>query len=366
MALAILTANTFAQDASERVSATLIHGNETTNYYGETAFKNAYTAAADSGDVIVLSPGTFGGNNSDYYVYITKSISIYGSGMRTDTISGRKTTTVPKIQINRYTSYDEYGKKVMKFPTIYLEGLCIDDLSIHSVHSDDMDADVTYLPLTNALFRKCWIKDLKIAASTQSCRVQQCRLSNISSYIYKNGKTETYQNFNWPQKQLNFENCYTESAIGGSVYNCTVTYDHCIIRTYNYYSSYISGWSYSNLTNNIIYSSVENTCTAYNNIFTVSDIGTTNAENNWTGIANAGIWADPNEDGSYGDYKDYKLKFPETYVGTDGTEVGINGGIAPFDRTSAVPRLLSSQIDLRTSDDGKLNVKIQVEAQTHE
>lgn len=79
----------------------------------------------------------------------------------------------------------------------------------------------------------------------------------------------------------------------------------------------------------------------------------------------AGIYAAEGEDGSYSDNKDFALKYPKVYVETDGTEVGINGGNG-FSRVSPLPRITSSEIDTRSSADGKINVSITVEAQTKE
>ena len=53
-----------AQQGTDVLMATLQHGDEVSMYYGKTALEEAYTAAADSGDVVTLSAGRFTFSNS--------------------------------------------------------------------------------------------------------------------------------------------------------------------------------------------------------------------------------------------------------------------------------------------------------------
>ena len=73
--VAMLVASTsFAQNT---VVASLSHGTETTIFYGSNALKDA-VAAAESGDVINLSAGTF------YASDISKGITLRGTGIDID------------------------------------------------------------------------------------------------------------------------------------------------------------------------------------------------------------------------------------------------------------------------------------------
>lgn len=61
----------------------------------------------------------------------------------------------------------------------------------------------------------------------------------------------------------------------------------------------------------------------------------------------------------------YHLKSPTTYLGTDGTEVGIYGGTFPY-KEGSVPRnphIQLKNIASKTDDNGSLQIEIQVEAQ---
>ena len=110
-------AATFAQ-VSEVQTATLIHGDKTSVFYGTSALQEAYNAAADTADVIILSNGTF------RHLDIAKSISIYGAGMDTNTDLSIYTTFIENgITINQTEYYDDYGEKQTRTPSVHLEGL---------------------------------------------------------------------------------------------------------------------------------------------------------------------------------------------------------------------------------------------------
>ena len=352
VALAIITANSFAQVQSDIRTATLIHGDQTKVYYGVDAFKSAYQDAAEEGDVIVLSSGTFNQAGD-----ITKSITIYGAGYETDPISGTEPTSIPSINIADKAAYDQEGNLYYVYPTVHLEGIHIsnESLTIYNLafYVKSSHGDAT---LENLVVRKCKILgNIALNPSTKNCLFSQCAIGNLGAYgtgRFDNGLYSSHS-------QLNIENCWVYYAAGSHL-TSTINYDHCIIRD-------VYG-GYANYTNSIIYSTLPENCTAQNNIFATTSIGTNvTGTGNWTGAADAGIWEVEGETGrSYAATKTFSLKFPAKYVGTDGTEVGINGGHAPFDRISPIPRILAADVDLRTAEDGKLNVNFKVEAQTKE
>lgn len=51
-----------------------------------------------------------------------------------------------------------------------------------------------------------------------------------------------------------------------------------------------------------------------------------------------------------------------TYLGTDGTQVGIYGGMLPFDTTPSNPRITKCNVAAKSTADGKLSVDIEVKA----
>jgi hypothetical protein len=52
----------------------------------------------------------------------------------------------------------------------------------------------------------------------------------------------------------------------------------------------------------------------------------------------------------------------DTYMGNDGTVVGLHGGTYGWDKIPSTPRIISSTIDSKTSADGKLKVNIKAVA----
>ncbi|MDD2411597.1 MAG: hypothetical protein RBS19_01665 [Bacteroidales bacterium] len=85
---------------------------------------------------------------------------------------------------------------------------------------------------------------------------------------------------------------------------------------------------------------------------------------NYTNVDQASIFVD--QSGHSFDYAhSYHLQNPETYLGTDGTEIGIYGGNFPY-KEGAVPsnpHFQLNNIAPTTDGNGDLNIQIQVEAQ---
>lgn len=334
LAVALMATMTVsAQEESDIMSATLIHGDQTSVYYTDDALKTALENSAD-GDVIILSPGSFAGSSSG--VDISKSVSIYGSGFDTEVNAS--------IRINEVQAHDAYGKEYYYYPTVKIEGITTS--TIYKTSKTDTTV------LNNLQVRKCKIKGSYIFnADTKDCKFSQCVFSGSTSAYSRNHQGMVY------------ENCYFSNSIPSmGDHTNNILFDHCIIN-----NSSVSSRCVATYTNCIIRSSIPEYSVAYNNIFiTTSALGANVVgDNNWFNIDVTGIYAADGEDGSYSDDKDFALKYPETYVGTDGTEVGINGGYG-FSRIPAIPRILSSEIDTRSSADGKINVSISVEAQTKE
>ena len=344
------TGATFADNTSDIQSATLIHGDQTTVFYTANALIDAYEAAID-GDKIILSPGGFETSDISYAgLSVEKSISIYGAGYETDPVSGAMGTVLRgPVLVSEIKSYDEYGKETYSFPMVYLEGISFDSFKVwgntHGTVLSDLNA------------KKCKFSSFDIGADTKDCTFSQCVFTNS---FFSQHTTPIHH------ETLTFENCHIggRSYSQGDDYSSNILFDHCIIKLQ---STYDGIGLIANYTNCILYNMVPEYSTVHNNIFpnhtglSGYDI---HGSGNWFNIANVGIYAAEGEDGSYGATKDFALKFPKAYVGTDGTEVGINGGRG-FNRISSIPRITSSQIDTRATE-GKINVSITVEAQSAE
>ena len=85
---------------------------------------------------------------------------------------------------------------------------------------------------------------------------------------------------------------------------------------------------------------------------------------NYTGVSLTAIFV--NQTSTSFNYTDnYHLQAPSTYIGTDGTQVGIYGGMFPY-KEGAVPlnpHIQVKNIAPKTNPNGDLQIQIQVEAQ---
>ncbi|MDE6720806.1 MAG: hypothetical protein K2J84_01465 [Bacteroidaceae bacterium] len=324
----IATLTTFAQaDQSDMVSATLLHGDQTKVYYTANAVEQALKDAAD-GDVIILSEGEFD------YITISKSVAIYGAGL--------DKTMVSSFWVSEQKGFDEYGKEYYYYPVIKLEGIHFNSSSYNEISKGSHNA-----VMKDLLINKCKLSNnIHFYSNMENCRISQSVfLSSISA-----NSSSSY-------KSLVFENCYWSSSALSSIKETgnTVLFDHCIMMYASAPATY---------TNCIIKSALPRYSTAYNNIFIQpQSLGEyVVGDGNWFGIAPKGIYAAEDETGEYADDKDFALKYPKLYVGTDGTEVGINGGHG-FSRIAATPSIVASDIDTR-AEEGKIKVNITVEAHT--
>lgn len=330
----ITTLTTFAQaDQSDMVSATLLHGDQTKVYYTTNAAAKALEDATD-GDVIILSEGKFDGFT------VSKSVAIYGAGL--------EKTMVSSFSVYEQKGADEYGKEYYYYPVIKLEGINFYSDSHYytdfKIYKGDHNAVIKDL-----LINKCKFSDriyVSFYSNMENCRISQstflCDISAESNSSYKS---------------LIFENCYLKGGCLSSINNTgnTVLFDHCIMMYPSAPATY---------TNCIIKTALPRYSTAYNNIFIEpKELGeNVVGDGNWFGIALKGIYAAEDETGEYADDKNFALKYPKLYIGTDGTEVGINGGHG-FSRIAATPSIVASNIDTR-AEEGKIKVNITVEAHT--
>lgn len=327
VALACATVS-FAQSS---MLATLNHQGSISTYYGATALGEAYKAAAH-GDVITLSSGTFVATN------ISKAITVRGAGMGIDTtqvveptvISGDFTIDIADSVSNKLT----------------LEG-------IYSNHT------ITYKNLRNASFLKSRLKKITDYSSTTSilkdaniihCRIaDELRLANNSSALCINSVIEDPHSDSSTTSNFEFVNC----VIVVDYYNlCDVkssSFKNCLLKT--------------RLANGF----VDGSCTAYNcvgvnssSIFKYITNSTNRCVSSYADVFKtyAGSTLDKLDNERF----ELTDVAKTTYLGMDGTQVGIYGGNLPFDATPSNPQITKCNVAAKSTADGKLSVDIQVKA----
>lgn len=331
---------------TEKQMATLQHGEQTKVYYGPDALISAYKAAADSGDVVTLSSGEFNWGDN-----LSKSITIIGAGFEDDEVSGIKKTMINyQLRIKHADSVNGDGETIKggrKVDNLHLEGLYI---------NSDIYLESNNFPVRNLEIVKCYCTEIHLNSECYDVVIRQCVIQRPDQ-----AKGGTINSSNTLHNLL-VTNCYFGNLYGAPT-TSTINVDHCLI--YRGYSGYLGSYNYTN--NILINSSIPTTASASNNILAEgSTFGGLLGENNWNGLKNAGVWAADGEDGSYSSTKDFALKYPEKYIGTDGTQVGLHGGQYAWNRIPSIPRITECTIDTQNAAVGTIKVSIKAEAQTKE
>lgn len=311
---------TFAQST---LVATLTHGENVTMYYGTYALRDAHNAAV-SGDVINLSGGAF------QAIAITKAVTLRGSGIDAQD----PTFIVNDIYINIPTT--DKGR-----------------LSMEGIRC----ANRAYLQgtLTNAYFLKCQFYELQCYGSGDT-KVKNAMLANckVTNYCFLYGSS-TFQ----------FVNSYVNEFNNGSS-NSAASFINCIVRGHYGYAGYLS---YSQLVNCIIYgsnndyipsSSVANNCVSVGfdyDIFKNTPSSTGCKKSSYSEVFKTFT-------GTYSDTETFELTSTAKtkYLGTDGTQVGMYGGVLPYTSTPSYPQITKMNVANKTTADGKLSVEIEVSA----
>lgn len=299
---------------------------------GNTALATAYTAA-QSGDTLYLSGGSFIPPAA-----FDKQLMIFGAGHYQDS-----TLATGKTFINGTVTLSENAD------LFYLEGVEISgNFSITTNHS-----------VNNITIKRCKINgnfdalgNLSNPTSNLSLignvLINRLNLENIQNALLSNNIiSNTFQNSNG--------NMITNNIIMGHIgyylflgNNNTLNNNIILWEDYN-----ADVFGSGNVFNNNLY--VEPTP---NYGATATNIG------NYTGILQSAIFVD--QTGTVFNYAhDYHLQSPTTYLGTDGSQVGIYGGAFPY-KEGAVP--LNPHIQVKniaptTDANGNLQIQIQVEAQ---
>lgn len=302
--LAMVSMSLMAQTAS---IAVLSHDGQITTFTGNKALISAYNAAA-AGDVITLSPGQFDGTT------IKKSLTIRGAGMSGDdatVINGSITVNEPQVE-----------------GPIVLEGL----LFTSTVKVDSPNVSIL----------KCYMEGFYYGPD-KNPQLLHCVLKTSASCY-----------------NATFISCYIDVSSGSSLYSSIAR--NCIIVN----SSSVGRWGTGNQYTNCIfdYSDTYNSAPGNKNIF--------------NGCVYIGSAVNPMQ--SPVAYTS-NMMFPQgtqylkentltyelldelqtTWLGTDGTQVGMHGGSFPFDPTTTNPQMKKFEVSSKTSADGKLSVNIEVD-----
>lgn len=335
--------------------ATLQTADGTQVFYGADAFKKTMEAA-NHGDVITLSAGSF--NAAD----INKAVSIYGAGYEMDEkmknqVTLEDTDKLPKYPTRIVGDFSIKLDSIDQQPArgLYLEGLYSDDIITVEDH------------LQTASFVKCRFGRFQFGernlATSNDCLFIQCKIAGWlapGEYCERLSIDNSIVNNLWHTGEKSVMNVRNSVLINISSI-IVATFENCIIRRICLIGNYCEWW-YGNPNGyqqrlNPLSSSYH--C-MYGNPDAIVNLAT--KENNWSDANYANILFGIDQENEYSDIYLYKLtdESKMNYLGTDGKEIGIYGGISPFSTILTTPCVVKKDIATKTTD-GKLKVNIKVE-----
>lgn len=306
--------------------ATLQHNDTITAvFYGQNALVSAHSAAV-AGDIITLSSGTF--NNSN----ITKSIIIHGAGCVYDSITQVMPTIISgdfQLRSNNISFEGIQFTGSISFPPYQFE-------TANGVH-----------------FTKCHIANLVNNGNQGN---DKCYDYCFHNCILNNFSLRNYYNAQIINSVVRFTR-YTHTDIYNptNIYNSVVLFDN--------------GWPINNL---IAYNSIIATVSGHevSNCTFFNCIGIETGE---TLLFDGQTVQNVMEVNSYEDVFEtftgevtndniYQLKedIATTFLGNDGTEVGIYGGMMPYRTRPNYMIIKNCNVAGRTTEDNKLGVEMEL------
>lgn len=295
--------------------ATLTHGEDITMYYGNYALNDALRAAA-SGDIINLSGGTFDIQS------IEKAITLRGTGID-----------------NANPTIISWGSASLTINVPQNDSCCF---SMEGIQCES-GISLQNLP-ANSFFLKCKLTSIDSRdpyPSNKNTMFIDCKFTG--GYTYRGSSTVQFFNCYLSQhggestKMASFINCILTGDGGGMFHNCV------------FFNGLNSLSKYSIATNCVAI----NRPTYFNNGQINPNCKYSTFENTFKTFT-----------GTYSDEETFELtdEAKAQFLGTDGTEVGLYGGMMPYTPTPSYPQITKMNVANKTTADGKLSVEIEVSA----
>ena len=324
-------------NAQQQLFATLNHNDTITAYYVAVDLQQAHDAAV-KGDVITLSSGTF--NN----VVITKAITIRGAGMFTNTETGTLPTIINGASINNPAIGGSTSRDSVHHLSI--EGVHFKTTNSVAVVIGNISSGA--IKLYDAHFLKCRFSHFSAPYDKFSDGVfVNCIFDFIHSIPSSRFTNCIILSENTGQNCINNStllNCYVTTTT--SCYSSNIYYN-CIVYSNN-----------SNATGNL--SSIKSyNCIGImsngNSLFATPILNDCHNMNSLSSVFKT-------FNGTYNDGETFELQdsIANNYRSTDSTQIGIYGGIVPYDPKVGNPKIRRCNVGVRSTADGKLNVDIEV------
>ena len=315
--------------AQKNLVATLNHDGEISTYFGSQALRSAYGAAAE-GDIITLSSGTF---TSPAF---TKAVIIRGAGMEGDEV-----TTI---------AYNNAGDNFIRNLSNANTNLVFEGIYFSYNVGTNLERAYLAYPIVNTIFKKCKMESL---------------------YVYKGS--------NFTMIDSKITNCIDMTAWGSNYYyeNCNVSCINCIVKD-PYKESDNSSFNFVNC---IVYisGSFVGSDSSYGKNSSVSKLTSSLFENSFVIVKNTTSFPETSMvessnilisdysafktfTGTWSDDENFELtdEAKANYIGSDGKEMGIHGGMYPWSTPLSYPQITKFDVAKKATADGKLSVDIVV------
>lgn len=368
-AMAVLFGCAMESNAQTNFIATLQHEGEFTHYYGAGALTEAYNAA-DTNDIITLSAGTFTSPG-----IIEKGITIRGTGM--ETVDKDSTYWAAKPKLTHVTGEIIFSSKNETHVST-IEGIRFtNDVKIMNTSNGEGQGKLKFI--------KNYIESLHAVNNDNtslvkgpSVRVYDCIINDFINY------SNSYPDF------IFYNSFVVDPRWEGTVSESSIIFSHCFvlwckrfwIRGAGYtdvYSNYAIRADYMNFYDCIFNTHLEeaqryvaydlkgfpNTVTCNNCLSVNLDImfnSIVSGDNNKTVGSMTEIFKRYTSDSSI-----WKETFEltdaakEAYIGTDGTQIGMQGGNYPYTTTVQYPIVTKFRAEPQTNKAGMLNVEVEVD-----
>ena len=315
--------------------ATLQHNDTITGvYYGQDAFSSAYNAAV-SGDVITLSGGTFVGCN------ILKPITIHGAGCAYDSTTNVLPTVISGNIILYFYNCNTCSATI--------EGVnFIGTITLGGGSSSFSNYQHYYA--NNISFCKCFINSIVSHFNYErwNNRFVNCIINSFSSGDFRN----TY----FINSVVKFTD-YIHNDINAcnSINNSIVLFDNGLsINNLIAYNSIFVTVSDHTVSNNSFFNTID-IQTGETSLFEGQTTQNVMVVNNYSDVFET-------FDGTISNNNIYQLKssIATSFLGQDGTEVGIYGGIMPYKTRPSYMILKNCHVAGQTDENQKLNVEMEL------
>lgn len=314
--------------AQSSLLATLSHEGQISTFYGATALREAHSAATH-GDIITLSSGTF------VSVHIFKAITLRGAGMAIDTVHNTLPTVISgDFNINIADSVSQ-------------------KLTIEGVYNDGY---IRYINVNNPVFLKSRFKKFSYYSSLDKIKdalFVHCRIAGDIS-LYENCSASLINcivndpcSFSDITSNFEFANCavYGYSGVKSS------SYINCVLIAGARYNYGIA---------------LSRSCSAYNNISNNEGSFSYIPNNTNRTVEKIETIFKTYKGGIFGNLDSENFELTDAakakYLGSDGTQVGIYGGMLPYNTTPSNPQITKCKVASKSTADGKLSVDIEVNA----